>query len=176
MAMSDVMGATPVYNVGEGSGEFGGGFMWVFFLFFLLAWGGNGGMFGGGNNVAGAEACLSQQGVLRDIYGGFAQLAQQSSNQTATLQQSIASCCCNTQREIDNVRYDLTVQGTANTQAILDRMCQSEITALRDKAAAYELQLSNQAQSANIIAALRPTPIPAYITCSPYTSATTGCF
>ena len=32
-------------------------------------------------------------------------------------------------------------------------------------------QLSQQAQSANIINQLRPTPIPAYVTCSPYESS-----
>lgn len=31
-------------------------------------------------------------------------------------------------------------------------------------------QLSQQAQSANLINTLRPTPIPAYMTCSPYMS------
>ena len=35
-------------------------------------------------------------------------------------------------------------------------------------------QLSQQAQSANLIGALRPTPIPAYITCSPYQAANYG--
>ena len=32
-------------------------------------------------------------------------------------------------------------------------------------------QLSQQAQNATLIGALRPTPIPAFITCSPYQSA-----
>ena len=45
---------------------------------------------------------------------------------------------------------------------------------LRDKNTAYQLQLSNQAQTANIIAQLRQFPTPAYITCSPY-QANTGC-
>lgn len=37
-------------------------------------------------------------------------------------------------------------------------------------------QLSQQAQSANLISTLRPFPSPAYITCSPYQAAyTTGC-
>jgi hypothetical protein len=31
-------------------------------------------------------------------------------------------------------------------------------------------QLSQQAQSANLVNLLRPFPIPSYITCSPYTS------
>ena len=34
-------------------------------------------------------------------------------------------------------------------------------------------QLSQQAQSANLIGALRPFPQPAYITCSPYSANTT---
>lgn len=52
--MGDMMGATPVYNVGgndnNGFGGAGGTWIWVFFLFFLLAWGGGG--FMGGNNSA----------------------------------------------------------------------------------------------------------------------------
>lgn len=152
MAMTDGMEMT----------ESGGGFMWVFFLFFLLAWGGGG--FGMGGRDASAVADLTNQNVVRDIYNGFAQLSQ-----------SQAQCCCSTQREIDNVKFDLSTQACANTQAILDKLNQQEIQGLRDKAAAYELQLSNQAQSAALIAALRPTPIPAYVTCSPYTTGT-GCY
>lgn len=34
----------------------------------------------------------------------------------------------------------------------------------------YQQQLAQQAQSANIIGQLRPTPTPAYLTCSPYES------
>ena len=36
------------------------------------------------------------------------------------------------------------------------------------------MQLSQQAQTANLIGELRPCAKPAYITCSPYTTATTG--
>ena len=55
---------------------------------------------------------------------------------------------------------------------------------LRDKLADRDrdlmtanFQLSQQAQSANIIGTLRPFPQPAYITCSPYQAASTvyGC-
>lgn len=38
-------------------------------------------------------------------------------------------------------------------------------------------QLSQQAQSANIISTLQPTPKPAYLTCSPYYAYNSGaCF
>ena len=49
-------------------------------------------------------------------------------------------------------------------------MTQNTIQELRDRASAYELQLSQQAQTANLLSNLNPTPKPAYITCSPYES------
>lgn len=48
---------------------------------------------------------------------------------------------------------------------------------LRDQLQAAQLQLGTLAQTSNIINAVRPFPQPAYITCSPYQSATSvyGC-
>ena len=53
--------------------------------------------------------------------------------------------------------------------------------ALRDKIVAKDqelqtanFQLSQQAQSASLISALRPFPQPAYITCSPYQAVNYG--
>lgn len=39
---------------------------------------------------------------------------------------------------------------------------------LRDQLQAAQLQLGNLAQTQNLVSQLRPVPIPAYITCSPY--------
>lgn len=50
-------------------------------------------------------------------------------------------------------------------------MTQNEIQSLRDQLQTANFQLSQQAQNAALINALRPTPIPAYQTCSPYESA-----
>lgn len=50
-------------------------------------------------------------------------------------------------------------------------MTQNEIQSLRDQLQTANFQLSQQAQNATLIATLRPTPIPAYQTCSPYQSA-----
>ena len=54
---------------------------------------------------------------------------------------------------------------------------ENTVQALRDKLADKDrdlmtanFQLSQQAQNATLIGSLRPFPIPAYITCSPYTS------
>lgn len=103
----------------------------------------------------------------------------------ANLQHNQDSCCCTTNRNIDAVRYQMaqdtcaiTTNATQNTQKILDKLCVMESNAkdqrIADLTAGLQtanFQLSQQAQSANIINTLRPTPIPAYITCSPYQAA-----
>ena len=45
---------------------------------------------------------------------------------------------------------------------------QDKIQSLQTELQSAQLQLSNQAQTNNIINALRPTAVPAYLTCSPY--------
>lgn len=106
--------------------------------------------------------------------------------QTSALQSALAECCCSTNRNIDALRYetakqtcdiitagnmntrDVIASNTAQTQAILDKLNQAEVQGLRDKLTAYEIQLSNQAQTSAIVGQLRPAPIPAYPVCSPY--------
>ena len=87
------------------------------------------------------------------------------------------SCCCETNRNIDALRYenskntcDIITAGERNTQRIIDHMTANEMSALREQNTIYAFQLSQQAQSANLINALRPTPIPAYPATSPYQS------
>lgn len=101
------------------------------------------------------------------------------------------SCCCETNRNIDAVRFE----GAQNTCAITNAIhAEGEATralinsntmqALRDKLAdkdrdilARDFQLSQLAQSATLVNELRPCAKPAYITCSPYTIAgTCGAF
>ena len=66
--MGDMMGATPVYNVGgndnSGFNGAGGTWIWVFFLFFLLAWGGGG--FMGGNNSA-LQGSLTRSDLCQEL-------------------------------------------------------------------------------------------------------------
>ena len=101
------------------------------------------------------------------------------------------SCCCETNRNIDAVRFE----GAQNTCSITNAIhAEAEATralinsntmqALRDKLAdkdrdilARDFQLSQLAQSATLVNELRPCAKPAYITCSPYTAAgTCGAF
>lgn len=79
---------------------------------------------------------------------------------------SVSDCCCSIKQEM-----------AANTQKILDKMCENEINSLRDALNTANLQLSQQAQSANLISQLRPFPQPAYLTASPYTAyGYNGCY
>lgn len=93
-------------------------------------------------------------------------------------------CCCETNRNIDSVRaenYKNTCEITnaihAEGEATRALITANTMQNLRDKLADRDrdlmtanFQLSQQAQSANLIGALRPFPQPAYITCSPYQS------
>lgn len=191
----------------ESSGDdmFGSNGMGILFLFFLLAAGGNSFGFGGNNRWAtqgdvqrgfdnqsvinklnGLENGLCDgfyaqnttmlqgfNGMQRDLMSAFSALGSKVDESRFAAQQ----CCCETNRNIDAVRYenakntcDIMQNADRNTQRILDAMTQNTIQELRDKASTYEFQLSQQAQTANLISQLRPCPVPAYLSCSPYTS------
>lgn len=84
-------------------------------------------------------------------------------------------CCCETNRNIDSLRYenarntcDIITAGQANTQRIIDFMTQEKLDNLRDQLQTANFQLSQQAQNAYLVNQLRPCPIPAYLSCSPY--------
>ena len=95
------------------------------------------------------------------------------------------NCCCETNRNIDSLKYEnaqntaaIIQASNANTQRILDTMCENTIQALRDKVAEKDqllqsaaFQISQQAQTDTIVSRLSPTPTPAYLTCSPYQSS-----
>ena len=124
----------------------------------------------------------TQAGIKDGFYGIQGALAE---NRFAA-----QNCCCETNRNIDAVRYE----GSQNTCAITNAIhAEGEATRalinsnvmqeLRDKLEARDrdvlvrdFQLSQLAQSATLMNELRPCAKPAYITCSPYTPATTyGC-
>ena len=172
---------------------------------------GGGGLFGNRGEVQGAitrsdlfEGFNSQDvnGQLRGITSGICDGFYATNSgmkdgfygiQGALAENRFASqqCCCETNRNIDAVRYE----GAQNTCAITNAIhAEGELTRalinantvqdLRDKLEARDrevmirdFQLSQQAQSAALIGELRPCAKPAYITCSPYTTAgTCGAF
>ena len=98
-------------------------------------------------------------------------------------------CCCETNRNIDAVRYEGSKNTCEITKAIHDEgeATRALINAnlmqeLRDKLEARDrdimtrdIQLSQLSQNAYLVNELRPCAKPAYITCSPYTAASFGC-
>lgn len=124
-------------------------------------------------------------GLQQAMMGGFNNVAQAIAENRFTAQ----SCCCETNRNLDQLRYNSAMEtaginqtATANTQKILDKLCNmeanakdAEIAALRQQLSNAQLAVSQQAQNATIIQAVRPFPAPAYIVGSPYATNTCNC-
>lgn len=178
---------------------FGGGwFIWIFFFFFLMM---NGGFWGNNNAATKEDLCQgfnfnnlerqveSNNNYLRDgfysnntnMLTGFNNLGMQLADNRFAQQ----SCCCETNRNIDSVRAEnyrntceitTAIHGEAEQTRAL--MTQQTIQDLRDRLEARDRDLlqanimaSQIAQTQQIVNMVRPFPIPAYVTCSPYTSA-----
>ena len=199
MTPADVMAVT------RNNGDYGANeWIWIIVLFALFGGGG----FGFGNRGYGLENALTRsdlqqgfdnQSVLRKLDGINNGLCDGFYAQNTTMLQGFnnigqaiaenrfaqQNCCCETNRNIDAVRYEnakntcdivraIEKDGEATRALINTNTMQN----LRDRIAAKDkelqtanFQLSQQAQSANLINTLRPTPIPAYMTCSPYMSS-----
>lgn len=122
-------------------------------------------------------------GVQRDLCQGFNAVSSGINN----LGYQMNSCCCGIERAVDTVRYEaaqntcqitnaIHSEGEATRALINANMVQD----LRDRLEARDrdilsrdFQLSQLNQNATLINAIKPCPIPAYITCSPY--ATNNC-
>lgn len=116
-----------------------------------------------------------------NLLQGFNSIGSQIAENRFAAQQ----CCCDTNRNIDSVRVgvqqcccDLKTAIHEEGEATRALMNANKIESLRDRIAERDrelqtanFQLSQQAQSANLINTLRPFPQPAYITCSPYESS-----
>ena len=120
---------------------------------------------------------LGQAGLQQTLCQGFNGVNTSILTSTNAVQSQLAGCCCDLARSIDGVNYnmakntsDIIQANNANTQRIIDTLTQNEITSLRTELQSAQLQLSNFSQTQNIVNQLRPCPVPAYITCSPYTS------
>lgn len=168
-----------------------GGWIWIILLAFLFRgnWGGYGG-------YGGESPLVSEEFIKRDIFNtnqNVSTTACQTQRDVLENRYTNQLCCCETQKEILQSRYDAALQAQT-IQAQLASCCCDLKTAihaegeatrgliqgnmiqdLRDRLAERDrdlstanFQLSQQAQSANIISTLQPTPRPAYLTCSPY--------
>lgn len=150
-------------------------------------------MFEGFNNQ---DVNSQLRGITNGLCDGFYTISNSIKDGTYATQSALAEnrfasqqCCCETKGLIK----DLAAEGYRNTCEITTAIhaegeaTRALITAntmqeLRDRLADRDrdlitanFQLSQQAQSANLIRTLRPFPQPAYITCSPYQSPSTSC-
>ena len=133
-------------------------------------------------------------GLQSTVQGGFNSTNVALLQGQNALSSQLAQCCCNLETGITGVNYNISTQACdtraqiqASTQAIIDKLSAQEmeaknaqIAALNQQLFAAQLQASQSAQNQYLVNTLRPTAIPAYITCSPYTSAygiglTSGC-
>ena len=173
------------------------GDMWnnPFIYLVWLAVLGNGGLFG--NRGAELQGTITRSdlfegfnnqdvnGQLRGITNGIADGFYATRQGISELGFGMKDCCCGINRNIDAVRYE----GAQNTCAITNAIhAEGEATRalinantmqdLRDKLEARDrdilardFQLSQLSQNAYLVNELRPCAKPAYITCSPYTTA-----
>ena len=169
----------------------GGGWMWIIVLFLFLFGFGGGGMWG--NRAQGLTQMEMQQGfdtqeIVRKLDGINYGLCDGFYAQNTTMLNGFAGvttavrdaqfaaqqCCCETNRNIDAVRYeaqknvcDITTAIHAEGEATRALIQQNEMQALRDKVSELQLAQSQCAQNAYLTGTLRPYPVPAYPVCGP---------
>lgn len=162
---------------------------------------GNGGLggFGGGNGAL-TRADLTMgfndqdtragiRGIQQGICDGFYAVNTGMLNGFNGVTSTISNCCCETNRNIDAVRYE----GSRNTCDIVNaihgegaatrELIREQATeALREKLNETQRQLqsangqlSQLSQTRTIIDTLRPIPVPAYTVQSPYVSYGYNC-
>jgi len=157
-----------------------------------------GGFAGVTASVTGAQNALAQQLYTNQIADLERSFAAQTANTAGltNLSSQLATCCCENRAATQDVKYTIATEAcanratsTANTQAILDKLCQMEIDNLksenenlRSMVNMQNLAASQAAQTAALIAdnteqtkyivnRVAPYPIPAYTVANPITPA-----
>ena len=198
--MNDGLSAADVMAMTRDSGS-----EWMNNPFIYLVWLallGNGGIFGNrGSSDAAVQGAITRsdlfegfnnqdvngqlRGITTGICDGFYAVNTGMLNGFNNIGSRIDSCCCETNRNIDAVRYEnsrntceitsaIHAEGEA-TRALINA---NTVQELRDRLDARDrdvlvrdFQISQQAQNSYLINEIRPCAKPAYITCSPYTTA-----
>lgn len=206
-SLADIAAAT---GNGNNSGfGFGGDGAWMFLLFILVLLGGwNGNGYGNGGGVGGeVQRGFDQSAVmssLGDIGTSITNGQLNLANQLNAIAMNQQNCCCQQRAGLADLKYtvateacadrsaisdalkDVIASNTANTQAILDKLCQQEIDALKAQNQQLQMQsylaslaasqnaqtgqilADNAAQTSTLLRTLNPAPIPAYVVANPY--------
>lgn len=174
---------------------------WMNNPFIYLVWLavlGRGGIFGNGASDAAVQGAITRSDLfegfnnqdvnsqLRGITNGLCDGFYAVNNSLKDGFYGVKDALCGTNRNIDAVRFDMSkcccdltgaihAEGEA-TRALINA---NTMQALRDRleerdrdVLIRDFQLSQQAQNAYLVNEIRPCAKPAYITCSPYTTAT----
>lgn len=108
-------------------------------------------------------SAIGDSNTQRDVLMQTTQLENQLSNVALSNQAHIDSCCC----EIKS----LIREDGDKTRALIT---ENTIQDLRDRLTAAKDVISDQRTESNIVNALRPYPVPAYLTGSPYVGFNNG--
>lgn len=145
-------------------------------------------------------------GLEGTVQGGFNATNVAMLQGFNAIQAQAADCCCKTQSGIEGLKYtiasedcatrsaistgirDVIDNQNANARAVLDKLTAQELAAKDAQIQAQNQQIfglqlaaSQTAQNQYLVNQLRPCPVPAYITCNPYTAsygvglASSGC-
>ena len=187
---------------------------WIIGLALVGGLFGNGGFgFGGNSGYSEVQRGFDQNAVINKldgltyglsdstyaltnaINGGFNSVQASLCQGFNGISREIADCCCQTQRAIDGVNYnmamntysiqqtlcsntrDLIENQNANYRALHDEIVanrmedkNAQIAAQQNEINALRLAASQAKQNSYLVNELRPCPVPAYITCNPYQS------
>ena len=174
--LSDIAAVT---DGNRNNGMFGSDWSAWIILFLLFGLFGNGyggfGGFGGGGGGSGFQgyatrADINEGFALNGLQTGITAIQQGLCDSTYALSGAIKDCCCQTQRAIDGVNYnmatgfagvtnavnagtrDILENQNSNTRAILDFLTQDKIATLTAENQALRFQASQTAQNAFITA------------------------
>ena len=144
--------------------------------------------------------CNSQANILQTLNNNQSNLSTQlntiAMNQQnyccenraglADLKYTVATEACADRSALSEALREVITSNTANTQMILDKMCQQEIDALKAQNQQLQMQgylaslaasqnaqtgqilTDNAAQTTALLRALNPAPVPAYVVSNPY--------
>ena len=193
-------------NNNRNDGLFGGGDGWLGLILFagILGGGfGNGGLFGGGsgNGIQSGFALNGLENGIRGIQQGLCDGFYAVNTALLTgfngIQAQMASCCCETQRGIDSLRFDMATgfcnlgnainsqtrdiidNQNANYRSLMDFLVQEKLSSKDARIAELTNQLSQSNQNAVIRAAIDAStaeiirrtgnecPVPAYVVPNP---------
>ena len=100
-----------------------------------------------------------------------------NSQNIANLTNQMSMWFCNTNQNIERAilawqqnTAQIIASSQANVQKVLDRLCEQETQSLRTQLAEARVIAQNNQQTNELINALRPSSVPAWIVSSPYTS------